>query len=58
MMTFECAIRFLTDYLDGDVYFKVNRESHNLDRGRNQIKLLEEMEKHSEEMDKIIEKYK
>lgn len=58
MMTFECAIRFLTDYLDGDVYFKVNRESHNLDRARNQIKLLEEMEKHSEEMDKIIEKYK
>ena len=43
LMTFECGMRFLTDYLDGDVYFKIHREHHNLDRCRTQFKLVEEM---------------
>lgn len=44
MMTFECGIRFLADYLDGDVYFKTEHEQHNLDRARTQFKLVSDME--------------
>ena len=57
MMTFECGMRFLTDYLDGDVYFKTSREKHNLDRARNQFKLMEEMEANLDEMTRIVNKY-
>lgn len=45
LMTFECGIRFLTDYLDGDNYFKIHREGHNLDRARTQFALVADMEK-------------
>ena len=45
LMTYECGIRFLTDYLNGDTYFKIHREHHNLDRARNQFKLVSDMEK-------------
>lgn len=55
LMTYECAIRFLTDYLDGDVYFKTSREGHNLDRARNQFALLSDMEKKLAEMKKITD---
>ena len=44
LMTLECGIRFLTDYLNGDVYFRISRPEHNLDRCRTQIKLIEEIE--------------
>jgi len=54
MMTLECGIRFLTDYLEGDVYFKIHRDGHNLDRNRTQFKLVEEMESKWDEMQKII----
>lgn len=57
MMTFECGIRFLTDYLNGDTYFKTTREKHNLDRCRNQMKLVAEMEAHWDEMKKIVAGY-
>lgn len=57
LMTYECGIRFLADYLDGDVYFHVKREGHNLDRARTQFKLVEDMEKLYPEMLKIVEKY-
>lgn len=40
LLTYECGIRFLTDYLNGDTYFKIHRPSHNLDRARNQFKLV------------------
>lgn len=40
LMTYECGIRFLTDYLNGDTYFKIHREHHNLDRARNQFRLV------------------
>jgi len=43
LLTYECGIRFLTDYLNGDTYFKIHREHHNLDRARNQFKLVAEM---------------
>ena len=38
VMTFECGMRFLTDHLQGDTYFKIHRENHNLDRCRTQFK--------------------
>ena len=56
MMTFECGIRFLADYLNGDTYFKISRPAHNLDRARNQFKLVASMEEHWSEMESIIEK--
>ena len=54
LMTYECGIRFLTDYLEGDVYFKVHREGHNLDRTRTQFKLVADMEKKWVKMSAII----
>ncbi len=48
MMTLECGMRFLTDYLQGDVYFKIHRDGHNLDRARNQFTLFVDMEKSME----------
>lgn len=57
LMTYECGIRFLSDYLDGDVYFHVKREGHNLDRARTQFKLVSDMEKLLPEMNAIVAKY-
>lgn len=54
VMTFECGMRFLTDYLQGDTYFKVHREGHNLDRCRTQFKLVKDMEEKWETMHDII----
>ncbi|MBE6971660.1 MAG: aminoglycoside phosphotransferase family protein [Ruminococcaceae bacterium] len=53
-MTLECGMRFLTDYIDGDHYFAVHREGHNLDRCRTQLKLVRDMESKWGEMHKII----
>lgn len=58
VMTFECGMRFLTDYLQGDTYFKIHRENQNLDRCRTQFKLVEDMEAKWGTMKEIIEKYK
>ncbi len=57
LMTFECGIRFLADYLAGDCYFKINRETHNLDRCRTQFKLVAEMEQRMEQMHGIVRRY-
>ena len=57
VMTFECGMRFLTDYLDGDHYFKIHREKHNLDRCRTQFKLVADMEKKWDIMQEIVAKY-
>lgn len=57
VMTFECGMRFLTDYLQGDTYFKVHREGHNLDRCRTQFKLVADMEAKWDAMQDIIKKY-
>lgn len=57
MMTFECGMRFLTDYLAGDTYFKTSRPKQNLHRCRTQFKLVEEMEKKFDEMNAIVNKY-
>lgn len=57
IMTFECGIRFLADHLNGDTYFKIHREGHNLDRARTQFKLVADMEEKMGEMKTIIKKY-
>ena len=57
MMTLECGMRFLADYINGDVYFKIHRKEHNLDRARTQLKLVYEMEKSVDKMKEIIQKY-
>ena len=50
LMTYEMALRFLTDHLLGDVYFRIHREDHNLDRTRTQIKMFQEMRRNAEPM--------
>ncbi len=57
LITFEIGIRFLTDFLEGDVYFKVHRPGHNLDRARNQFALLRSLESQREKMAAIVQKY-
>jgi hypothetical protein len=53
-MTMECGMRFLTDYLQGDTYFRIHRPNHNLDRCRTQITLVKDMENKWNEMKEII----
>ena len=57
LMTLECGMRFLTDYLEGDHYFAVHRPGQNLDRTRTQFKLVRDMEAHWDEMNAIVRKY-
>ena len=57
-MTMECGMRFLTDYLQGDRYFRIHREKHNLERCKTQLKLVQEMESKWEGMKQVVEKYK
>jgi hypothetical protein len=54
LITFETGIRFLSDYLAGDTYFKVHREGHNLDRCRTQFKLVESIEQQEEAMNRLV----
>lgn len=54
MMTLECGIRFLTDYLQGDCYFRIHRENQNLDRARTQLKLVSEIETKWDAMTDIV----
>lgn len=55
LMTLECGMRFLADYLEGDVYFKIDRETHNLDRCRTQFGLVGDMEYKWDKMEKTVE---
>jgi hypothetical protein len=57
LMTFKCGIRFLADHLNGDTYFKVHREGHNLDRCRTQFIMVTDMEEKFEDMLRIVKKY-
>ncbi len=56
LITFEIGIRFLTDYLSGDTYFRIHRPGHNLDRCRTQFKLVESIERNEEAMQKYADK--
>lgn len=57
LMTFECGMRFLTDYLQGDTYFKTAYPEHNLVRARTQFRLVDEMEQQFDQMIEIVAKY-
>lgn len=57
LMTLECGIRFLTDYLQGDTYFKTDYPEHNLVRTRTQFRLVDEMEQQFERMQEIVREY-
>lgn len=54
LITFEIGLRFLTDYLDGDIYFKVHRDGHNLDRCRTQFCMAQQMDEQLDEMNRIV----
>ncbi len=56
MMTFECGMRFLTDHLDGDVYFKVHKENHNLIRAKNQYAFVKKLEEKKALIEAIIQR--
>lgn len=57
IMTYECGTRFLADHLNGDTYFKIHREGHNLDRARTQFKLVADIESKFDKMNEIVKKY-
>ncbi len=57
LMTLECGIRFLTDYLQGDIYFRTHHPLQNLHRAKTQFKLVADMENCFAQMEKIVEKY-
>ena len=57
LMTYECGIRFLADFLTGDHYFKIHRDHHNLDRARTQFQLVADMEAKWQDMAAIVKKY-
>ncbi len=57
LMTLECGMRFLTDYLEGDHYFKIHRPEHNLDRCRTQFAMVKDMEDKWAQMQEIVEHY-
>jgi hypothetical protein len=57
LITFEIGLRFLTDYLQGDSYFKVDRPGHNLDRARAQFRLVESIEEQMPEMQAHVDGY-
>jgi aminoglycoside phosphotransferase (APT) family kinase protein len=56
LISFELGVRFLTDYLSGDTYFRIHRPGHNLDRCRTQFKLVESIARQEESMQKFVDK--
>ena len=55
LITYTIGLRFLTDYLEGDNYFRVHRAQHNLDRCRTQFRLVESIAKQEESMQKFAD---
>lgn len=56
MMTLECGMRFLADHIAGDVYFKIHKDNHNLDRCRTQFKMVKDMEEKQNDIINIVNK--
>jgi len=56
LITFETGLRFLTDYLQGDTYFKTRREGRNIDRCRKQFKMVQSMEEQMNVMSNMVER--
>jgi aminoglycoside phosphotransferase (APT) family kinase protein len=55
LITFEIGIRFLTDYLSGDTYFRIHRPAHNLERCRTQFKLVDSIQRQESAMQKYVD---
>ena len=55
LLTLECGMRFLTDHLQGDAYFKISHEAHNLDRCRTQFALVKSIEEHEERLKEFVQ---
>ena len=58
LITYEQSIRFLTDHINGDIYYKISRENHNLDRCRTQIKMVRDMEQKFDQMTNIVKRHR
>ena len=58
LITLEQGMRFLADHLNGDVYYKIHRENHNLDRARTQLKMVADMEGKFQAMEAVVTKYR
>lgn len=56
LITFEIGLRFLTDFLSGDTYFRIHRPAHNLDRCRTQFKLVDSIERQEDAMQKYVDR--
>jgi hypothetical protein len=56
LITMEIGMRFLTDYLNNDIYFSIHKKDHNLFRARTQFKLVAEIENNLDEMKRIVER--
>jgi len=56
LITFTIGLRFLTDHLAGDTYFRIHRPGHNLDRCRTQFKLVESIEQQEDAMQTFVDK--
>ncbi len=54
ILTFECGMRFLKDYLEGDIYYKTDYDTHNLVRAKNRLKLVQDMERDYQQMIEIV----
>ncbi len=54
LLTYECGMRFLTDHLEGDVYFRIHRPGQNLDRARTQFALVKSLEEREEELSGLV----
>jgi Ser/Thr protein kinase RdoA (MazF antagonist) len=54
LLTYECGMRFLTDHLAGDVYFRIHRDGQNLDRARTQFALVRSLEEREEELSRLV----
>jgi hypothetical protein len=57
LLTFEVGMRFLTDHLEGDVYFRIRRPGQNLDRARTQFALVASLEEHEEKLERLVERF-
>ena len=56
LLTIECGIRFLEDYIRGDVYFRIKKPNHNLIRARTQLTLASNIHKQLNQLNEIVER--
>ena len=55
LLAYECGMRFLTDHLEGDIYFRIHHDGQNLSRARTQLALVSSLEERAEELSRLVE---